>query len=277
MLEGKEPVQPVPPPVTEAEAQRYLVEGLHLDEELIDDAAGSLGDSRRLHASAVHAGGTGDTTPLDADGVDLFDESDRPTLATRRAAQSAEERFDAPPRHSVPHRLERRGRHVEEGTPRLLGKGFGDMGLAGAWRAFEQHSTARAATHLLLKPFVVEKHVEGALHLVDHRAETLHIAEPHFDLLGQIHLMRRAGVSHHGDDEDGAEEQHNEDSRQPDGEVGTDAGPAELHRVTAKNAPPHPGADDAEDRGKPSQASATLPFAGGGDINAHVGDLPGAS
>src|SRR5207248_8961453 len=97
----------------EAHGEGRRVERLELDEQLVDDA----GDPFPA-GGGPHAGASG------ADGVDLFDEADRTTLAASRLAEGAEVGADLAVGLAVVHRLERRRRDEEEGDAGLLGHGL---------------------------------------------------------------------------------------------------------------------------------------------------------
>jgi hypothetical protein len=97
------------------------VEALELDQQLVDDPAGAGGDG--AVAAAVQA------APAAADGVDLLDEADGPTLLAGRLAQRLEEGPDLAGGHAVPHRLEAGRRDDQERHPGVAGHGLGHVGL----------------------------------------------------------------------------------------------------------------------------------------------------
>ena len=129
---GQEQVDAVDDLARELVPAGRQVEALHLHQQLVDDARCTL-----AHAAVTHAG-TGH-----ADGVELFDEADRAALGAGRVAQCLEELADLAIRHAVEVRLELAGRHEQERDLGLGGDGFGEVGLAGAGGAFEQHAATR--------------------------------------------------------------------------------------------------------------------------------------
>ena len=96
------------------------------------------------------------------DRVDLLDEADRATLAHRRVAQRLEVAADLAGGGAVHHRLERGRGDEQERDVGLGGHGPGEVGLAGAGRAFEEQAAARPAAHLVGVLAVGQEEVQRA-------------------------------------------------------------------------------------------------------------------
>ena len=213
---GQDEVDGVDEPAQQPLAGRRGVEGLHLHEQLVDDAADALAghgavrtgrpgragppcaDAGRRVAVAAEAlepaargveqaGGRGEV-PVGGrghrhaaadhgDGVDLLDEADRPALGAGGLAQRGEVAADLAGGRAVVHGLERRRGHEEERHAGLAGHRLGGVRLARAGGALEQDAAARGAAQVLAEGPAGEEQVEGALHLGADRAEALDVVE----------------------------------------------------------------------------------------------------
>ena len=150
----------------------WLVERLHLDQELVDHAARSLGERLvDLHALAALAafrpGRHAQSATSRPDRVDLLDETDGATVLPCRLAKRPEERADLDGGHPVEHRLERWCRHEEEGDTGLLGHGLGHERLAGSGRAFEQDPPPWIPSQHVTERRVAQEDVQAADDLLD--------------------------------------------------------------------------------------------------------------
>ena len=119
-----------------------------------------------------------------SDRIDLLDEADSSPLFARGFAQSLEERPDAVGGHPLPHRLERRGRDEHERNTRLLRHRLGQVGLAGARRALEEHPAARRSAELVAEGLISEEDVERPDDLVHLCVQPLDLAEADLHLIG---------------------------------------------------------------------------------------------
>ena len=144
--------------------RRSLLEGLELDQELVDDAGDAL--------ALTGAGAAGP-----ADGVELLDESDSPTLAPGVLAQGLEVGADLAIGLAVEHGLEGGGGHEQERHPGFGGHRLGHVGLSGARWSLEQDRLAGRATHLLSERAVGEEEVEGLGDLLDQAFRPPHVVE----------------------------------------------------------------------------------------------------
>ena len=211
---------------------RGLVEGLELDQQLVDDAGDAL-----PAAALAHPG------PGGPDGVDLLDEADGPALLPGGLAQRGEEGPDLPVGLAVEHRLEGRGRHEEKRHPGLSGQGLGQMGLARTRGSLEEDGLAGCPAHLGTEGGVGQKQVEGADSLLDHDGHPFYIVEGDIDLLRPVADVRRAA---------GGEQRHHHDRRHQDDQgdqrqdlalaVGQVGG---AEQVTGEHRHPQPDADEA--------------------------------
>jgi len=122
-----------------------LVEGLQLDEQLVDHPGHPFAPG----APGARAGG--------ADGVDLLDEADRPAFAAGVGPQGLEVGADLAVGLAVVHRLERRRRHEQERHAGLCGHGLGQVGLARAGRPLEEDASAGRAPHAITEGLVGEE------------------------------------------------------------------------------------------------------------------------
>ncbi len=252
-----------------------LVEALHLDEELVDDAADALrhtgvvdGD-RATTTGRRRRGRRGHPAALDADGVDLLDEADGAALPPCHLAQLAEEGADLAGSSPVPHRLERRRGDEEERDAGLFRHRLGRMGLAGSGGAFEEDAATRIAAHLGPESTVVEEHTEGVAYLGDDPAETLHVIEADLELFWQVDGVRGAAVSEHRHDEDGTQEEDEEDAGEPEHRLGRQVGEPGRDRVSGGDPPPHPGRDRGEDDGEATQPPPPVPLSCNCDVDRH--------
>ena len=134
---GRQPgVDDVDEQTLHPEGERGLVEGLQLDEQFVDHPGDALALARAVAPGA-------------ADGVDLLDEADGPTLASGVAPQGLEVGPDLAVGLAVEHRLEGRRRDEQERHAGLGGHGLGHVGLARAGRPLEEDGLAGRPAHLL--------------------------------------------------------------------------------------------------------------------------------
>ena len=117
VLDRKPAVRPFDDTAAHALPERGEVEGLQLDQQLVDDAGDALPGRRAAHPGAGAA-----------DGVDLLDETDRAALLAGRLAERLEVGADLAVGLAVVHRLERRRGDEEDHLDR-----------AGDIQRFRQH------------------------------------------------------------------------------------------------------------------------------------------
>ena len=210
---GQQDVHPLDEPALETRRRRRLVEGLQLDQQLIDDPGDAFAATRPTHAGA---GGT--------DGVDLFDEPDGAAIATRGRAQRTEVGADLAVGLSVVHRLERRRRHEQERHARLARHCLGDVRLARSRWPLEEHAAPRGGAELVAQRLMREEQVERAHDLFPHDVAADDVVETDLDVVWPIqHVRRTAGSPHrqeqhahqqHDDDEAGCQLRIDADGRQ---------------------------------------------------------------
>ena len=225
------------------------VEALHLDQQFVDHADDAFTLRAGVHAAA---GAT--------DRVELLDVADRAALVAGGLAQGLEERADLLVRLAVVHRLELAGRHEEEWDTRFGGHRFGEVGLAGAGRPFEQHATPCVAAHLALERLRGEEQV----HRVDRFALGLvgadDVIEAH---VGVRRPQQRVGRAAGGEERD--EDHRAEDQDQPERDddlrvAHQPAGDAESDRVVVRESPQQVGEHDAEDHQPLAEPLLTRPL-----------------
>ena len=185
---GQEPVDEPDEAVAELQAAGRIVERLHLDQQLVDDTAGALGDAGAFDGGGRHvgAGGAVHAAAGHADGIELLDESDGAALFPGDLAEPPEVGADLAGGGAVPHALEGGGGDEQERNAGLAGHGLGGVGLAGAGGTLEEDAAAGLAAHVVAELLVVEEDLEGVLHLAEHRAEALDVVEADVDLLGEV-------------------------------------------------------------------------------------------
>ena len=239
-----------------------IVEGLHLDEELVHDPAGALAHHRPVDREGTTSAGRhgAHATPRHGDGIDLLDEADGTAFAAGLLAEGLEEGADLAGGGPVPHRLEGGRRDEQERHPRLLGHGLRHVRLAGAGWPLEQHPTAGTAPHANPVGLVVGEHLEGVADLVRHLAEADHVIEGDVDVLGRDDRVRRPSVAEHRQQDDRPQQQHDGDARQPEHGIGRQ-GELGEDRLPGEEPPPQPACGDGEDEAEARQALLSISLA----------------
>ena len=131
---GQESVDLRDGPARDLLALGGLVEGLQLDEQLVDDAGETFSEPTRLtmRSSWRASGFVVHSRPRHSDRVDLLDEPDRATLLARRLAQLLEEVGDLAVGLAEVRRLDRARGDEQERHAGLTRHGLGHVRLAGA-------------------------------------------------------------------------------------------------------------------------------------------------
>ncbi len=276
-LAGQVAVGPRHEPSPKALAPARRVEGLHLHQQLVDDA--------RVHAHAVRAAERAQRPrapacrrhPRDAaaaprDGVDLLDEADRSPFVLRRLAQLLEEAAQAHLRHAEVDVLELRRGREQEGDAGLLRHRLGEVRLAGSRRTLEQHAAAGVAAHVLAERLVRQEDVECALHLVDLAVEPDHLVKADLDLLGpdQPHgrLRRQQREDHHH-----ADPEQGEDAEQGHDHQRVEVREAREGAQPARRPADHPRVDQRQDEDGPAEPHAELAATHPLDVGAALQDV----
>ena len=290
-VDRQEQVDPVDEPGLDLLPAVRGVEGLHLDEQLVDDPAGALrhhrghqrpgptagggrerGGRQAREPTAAHRRGQvgrgdrrgrrADARAGHRDGVDLLDEADRTALLARGLAQRLEVGADLARRGAVVHGLEARGRHEEERHAGLGGHRLGQVGLAGSGRALEEQAASRRAAHLGAEGAVGQEEVQRADDVGLHQVDALDVCQRDVDLLGAVRDVRRAARDQRhpeGRDDHDAEE-HADDQQER-----VDRGQRQLRQVdrtAVDDPPPHPDHRDRHQEPDPGEPVSACPLPG---------------
>ena len=181
-------------------------------------------------------------------------------------AERLEIRADLAVRLAVVHRLERGCRHEEERHAGLGSECLGQVRLAGAWGALEQHAPPRRATELVGKTLVLEEEVEGVNGLALGGARAHHVGEADVGVRRSQQRVRGAAGTEQRNTDQQTEEEHEAD-RDPDlGGLRHDVGNTELDGVVGEDPVPDPGERHHDGDEESTEAASTLALPRGSGI-----------
>jgi hypothetical protein len=249
-------VDPIDHLVLELSPSGREIEALHLHEEFIDDAGGAFTHSASAHARSGHA-----------DGVELFDETDRAPFGSRRLAKRFEELADLAVGHAEEVRLELARRHKQERHLCLGRNGFRQIGLASAGGTFEQHTATRRAAHLVGECLVVQKQVQCVDGLSSSGVGTDDVGETNVRIAGPQHGVRRLAGGEHGDQHHSGDQHQHHAQEEELRVVLNDGRHSQPDRITAQKSIPEPHHGNAQPQDQTEQTLLSLALAIGAGID----------